>query len=63
MATIDDTGVDFLMEVVKHQGIGCATVKDGHVLVFKRAKLQEILDAHPENEMLTIFVKRPDFNG
>jgi hypothetical protein len=57
----NDNGAEFLMELVKCQGVACSTVKDGHILMFKRAWLVDLLAQHPDNPELCIFIKRPDF--
>lgn len=54
---------DFLLDAVERDGVACSTVSDGHVLIFKRAKLQEILAQHPNDEKLIIFVERRDFKN
>ncbi len=53
--------IEFLLELVKLNGVACSTVKDGHVLVFKREFLQNLLDGNGNKEF-AIFVKRPDFS-
>lgn len=55
--------IDFLMKMCESQGVGCSTVKDGHVLVFKRSFLKELVSKHEDQENLIIFVKRQDFNN
>jgi len=54
---------DFLSELCQRQGVSVATVKDGHVLMFKRSYLQEIIDKNSDQENLVIFIKRSDFQS
>ena len=51
----------FLVESAKLNGAACATVSDGHVILFKLSYLKELLEKHSDQELLTIFVKRRDF--
>lgn len=56
---------EFLLKIAELNGVACATVKDGHVLIFTRSKLVDVLariDANG-NDKAIIFIKRPDFNG
>lgn len=53
--------VEYLLELLKTQNISCATVKDGHIIIFKRSYLQSILDNNPDNETIMMFIKRPVF--
>lgn len=66
MSVTTDDPVEYLMKMVETQGgVACATVKDGHVIVFKRASLRSMLEAVDAvgKDTFMIFVKRPDFNG
>ena len=63
MSIKTDDGVKFLLESVEQFGVACSTVSDGHMLVFKRSKLKELLEQNPNQDVLAIFVKRPDFKG
>jgi hypothetical protein len=54
---------EFLIKTLEAQGVACSTVKDGHVLMFKRSVLQNMLDSHPDQDEFVIFVKRPDFEN
>ena len=54
---------DFLVEMMRTQGVAVSTVKDGTLLFFKRSYLQELLNAHADKQELIIFVKRPDFKN
>lgn len=58
---VDSKFTEFFIESANKMGIACSTVKDGHVLLFKREYLQKILDTNPDKESILIFVKRPDF--
>lgn len=62
--TKDDTGAaEYLMEMAKHQGgVACATVKDGHVLVFSRQALEGLLAQceAKQSDKVVVFVKRAD---
>jgi hypothetical protein len=54
--------IEFMVESAKRFGAACGTVKDGHVLIFNRSHLKDLLEKSNE-EMLVIFVKRPEFKG
>lgn len=54
---------EYLLDIVHTNGVACSTVKDGHVLVFKREKLLQILDQTGDSEILTIFIQRPDMKA
>jgi hypothetical protein len=53
--------IDFFKKLVETQGVACSTVNDGHVLMFKRSFLQDLIDKNLDKEELVIFIKRPDF--
>jgi hypothetical protein len=53
---------DFFLEIVKTQGVACSTVSDGHVLMFKRSFLKDLLEKYP-NEEIAIFIQRPEFKN
>lgn len=61
---VDDTNpAEYLMEMAKHQGgVACATTKDGHVLVFSRQSLVNLLAQCDErqSDKVVVFVKRQD---
>jgi len=61
----DDKLAEFITKLAESQGVACATVDDGHVLLFKRSFLQELLDKNPagQSDKVMIFVKRPDFKN
>lgn len=58
-----DDGIDYFLKLVETQGVACSTVKDGHIIMFKRSWLQSLLDSHPDNSEITIFIQRPDFKN
>lgn len=51
--------VGFLFTLAKKNGVACGTVKDGHVLVFKRDYLRRLVEAN-DQETLVVFVQRGD---
>lgn len=58
--------VEYMLEMSKHQGgVACATVKDGHVLIFTKNALENLLHQAAENEkqQVIVFVKRNDMNS
>lgn len=55
------TAAQFLVKMMETQGVSCSTMENGHLLMFKRAWLQNLLDSHPNNESLSIFIERLDF--
>lgn len=55
--------IDFMLELLEQQGVVCSTVSDGHILMFKRQKLLSLLNNHPDQETISIFIKRPDFKN
>jgi hypothetical protein len=67
MANDDDKKVgeqaDYLLEIVERQGVAVSSVKDGHILIFKRDHLRKLLDAAPDQDTFIIFVKRPTFGN
>jgi hypothetical protein len=65
MAVKTENGVEFLLEAAQKQGISCSTVKDGHVFIITKLQLQAFLAQCEEkgSDMLTVFVKRPDFQN
>lgn len=56
---------EFMMELADRTGVACATVKDGHVLVFTKAQLEQLVAKAGEakDSKVVIFVKRPDFQN
>jgi hypothetical protein len=54
--------VDFFVEMGEQKGVAVSTVTDGHVILFKRAFLEQILRDNPGDELM-LFVRRPDFKN
>ena len=48
-----------LFDQLENDGVAVGTVTNGHILMFKRASLQEILDKYPDQKQFTIFVQKP----
>lgn len=61
--TKEKDAAEYLLKSLETQGVACSTVKDGHILMFKRAALQSMLDGYPDNDKFVIFVKRQDFEN
>lgn len=55
--------IEFFLELVEKTGVAVSTVSDGHVLMFKRIWLEKLLESTPDNQQITIFIKRPDFKN
>jgi hypothetical protein len=66
MPTKKDDGADMaaqrMLAALEKDGVAVSSVSDGHVLLFKRSKLQDILAKTVGKELLTIFVKTKDLN-
>jgi hypothetical protein len=60
---MSDKAIEFMKELCEQQGVACATVKDGHLLMFKVSHLKAMVEAHADQEDLVIFIKRPDFKN
>lgn len=60
-----DTKIKQAVDAAKLNGVSATTVQDGHVLIFTKEKLQELLAAaeSTEREMVIVVVKRPDFQA
>lgn len=59
----DNDPAGYLIEMAKHQGgVACATVKDGHILLFSKEALQRLVTQCDEkgNDKVIVFVKRAD---
>ncbi len=58
-----DLKIKQAVEVAKLEGVSASTVKEGHVLIFTKSKLEELLAAadSTDRKMVIILVKRPDF--
>lgn len=62
MSIIAKDEIEYMMENVETNGVACSTVKDGHVIVFKKDKLLNIIN-NSDNETIVFFIKRPDFTS
>ena len=54
---------EYLMEMARlNGGIACATVKDGHVLIFSKQSLMDLVAKAEESgkDQVVVFVKRND---
>jgi hypothetical protein len=51
-----DEVADYMLALVERNGAACASVSDGHVLVFRRDTLERLL-ADNDADLLSIFVK------
>lgn len=58
-----DKAADFLLEMLKKQGVACSTTKDGHILMFQRKFLQAMLDKDPDKEDFVILVQKQEFKN
>jgi hypothetical protein len=56
---MDDKEIEHLWDMVELNGVVCSSVKDGHVLAFKKDFLQKLIDKHPDKERVIIFVQKP----
>ena len=52
---------DYLIELMKHQNVVCSTMKNGHLLMFKKKWLVDLLADHPDSPQIYIFINRLDF--
>ncbi len=60
-----DNPAEMLVEMAKLQsGCACATVKDGHVLIFSVAMMQSFIDnaTTQGRDQVVVFVKRNDMD-
>ncbi len=57
-----DAKIKLAVEQAKLAGVSCTTVDDGHVLIFTKDKLQELITAaeSTSREMVIVLVKRSD---
>lgn len=55
--------IDYLLKLVELQGIACATVSDGHIILIKREKLLAILEQTKDKDTVSLFIKRPELQG
>jgi len=53
------------MELADKTGVACSTVKDGHVLVFTKSHLEQLLQKVVESgqDKCIVFVKRSEFKN
>lgn len=60
MSTKTDDPAEFLLEQAQTTGVACGTTKDGHILVFRKDHLQDLLKKIEESgrDVGAIFVKR-----
>lgn len=58
-----NNSTDFLLDLLEAQGVAASSVSDGHILLFKRKFLQDLLDKNSDKEKIIIFVKRQEFNN
>ena len=63
MSVKTEDSAEFLLANADINGVACATVKDGHVLVFTEAALQGLLARVGADKKLVVFIKRPDMQG
>jgi hypothetical protein len=59
----EDNAIEFMLKTLELQGAAISTVSDGHVIMFKKNYLLELLKQNPESEKLVIFLKRPEFKN
>jgi hypothetical protein len=55
--------IDFFVDEMKRVGAAVYTVDDGHVLLFKREWIEELLKAHPDKKEFAIFLQRRKFSN
>jgi hypothetical protein len=55
--------IDFLLEMLETQGVAASSVTDGHILLFKKKFLQDLLDQNAGKEKIIIFVKQQEFKN
>lgn len=65
MSDDQDLKIKQSVDVAKSEGVSATTVKEGHVLIFTKSKLEELLAAadSTDRKMVIILVKRPDFEA
>jgi hypothetical protein len=59
MSVVAKDEFEFLLESVRLNGAASASVSDGHLILFTREKLKQLLDSTADNEIITILVKDP----
>jgi len=55
--------IEYLRTLTQHNGIACATVGNGHIIMANRARLIKLLEENKDNENLVIFIHRPELKG
>lgn len=55
--------VDYINVMVKNQGATCTSVKDGHIFVFKKSFLKDLLDKQLTDDNIVIFIQKPKFEN
>lgn len=50
---------EYLVTLALQKGFAVSTVKDGTILIFKRSAMQDLINQHPDKELLQIFVQQP----
>ena len=65
MSTKTDDPADYLIEQARQTGMACATTKDGHILIFRKDQLTQLLQKIEESgrDVGLVFIKRQDFNN
>jgi len=58
-----DKTVEFMVESAERQGAACISTSDGHVIMFRRDHLEELLKKNPDAKLLTVFVQRRNFKN
>lgn len=63
MSVKTDDPAEYLIEAANREGIACASVSDGHVLIFTKKHLENVLAtmAQSGQEKCIVFVKRQEF--
>lgn len=57
----DKDYIEYFTKIVETQGVACSTVKDGHIIMFKRSWLQGLLEQYADKPEIMIFIQRPEF--
>lgn len=65
MSTKSSDGIEYLLELADKTGVACSSVKDGHILIFTKSHLEQLLQKVVESGQnnCVVFVKRPDFKN
>ena len=59
----EQQAAEYLLELALSQGVAASTVKDGTILIFKRSALQQILNQHPDKEVVQLFIQHSTQQG